>query len=128
MIAKNIIENDESAIVIFTDGTNLKIFDGGFATTGNWVIDKNLAVDKAIIYKRDRANNQSEVYLGTPLDVFPSKTQRRFVVRLSDVSFVGTTERNWCEFTESKRGATNPIKYINKNKSKTADDFLLKLF
>ncbi len=50
MIAKNIIEDDESAIVILTDGTNLKIFDGGFATTGNWVIDKNLAVDIAFIY------------------------------------------------------------------------------
>jgi len=128
MIAKNIIENDESAIVILTDGTNLKFFDGGFATTGDWVIDKNLAVDKAIIYKRDRVNNRSVVYLGTPLDVFPSKNFRRYIVRLSDVSFVGTTGNNWCEFTESKKGATNPIKYINKNKSKTTDKHLLNLF
>ena len=127
MIAKNIIEDDESAIVIFTDGTNLKIFDGGFATTGNWVIDKNLAVDKAIIYKRDKVNNRSEVFLGKPFDVFPSKMLRRYIVRLSDVSFVGTTENNWHEFTQSKKGATNPIKYINRNNFKTADDKLLSL-
>ncbi len=37
MIAKIIIEDDESAIVIFTAVTNLKIFGGEFATNGNWV-------------------------------------------------------------------------------------------
>ena len=127
MIAKNIIEDDESAIVILTDGTGLKIFDGGFAVTGDWVIDKNLAVDKAIIYKRDREQNRTEIFLGKPMDVFPAKTNRRYVVRLSDVSFVGTTENNWHEFTESKKGATNPIKYINKNNQKTVSDSLLSL-
>jgi hypothetical protein len=127
MIAKNIIEDDESAIVILTDGKGLKIFDGGFATTGDWVIDRNLAVDKAIIYKRNREENLIEIFLGKPLDVFPAKTFRRYVVRLSDVSFVGTTENNWHEFTESKKGATNPIKYINKNNQKTVSDSLLSL-
>jgi len=127
MIAKNIIEDDESAIVIFTDGRGLKIFDGGFAITGDWLIDRNLAVDKAIIYKRDKEKNLTEIFLGKPMDVFPSKTNRRFVVRLSDVSFVGTTENNWHEFTESKKGATNPIKYINKNNQKAVSDSLLSL-
>jgi len=127
MIAKNIIGDDESAIVIFTDGTNLKIFDGGFATTGDWIIDKNLLVDKAIIYKRDKVTNRTEIFLGKPLDVFPSKNFRRYVVRLSDLSFVGTTENNWREFTESKKGATNPIKYINKNNSKTNRNSLFNL-
>jgi len=128
MIAKNIIEDDESAIVILTDGRGLKIFNGGFATTGDWVIDKNLAVDKAIIYKRDKSTNRTDVFLGTPMDVFPSKTNKRYVVRLSDVSFVGTTDNDWHQFTESKKGATNPIKYINKNKSKSAANSLLNLF
>lgn len=130
MIAKNIIENDESAIVISTDDKGLKMFDGGFATTGDWLIDRNLAVDKAIIYKRDKATNRTEIFLGKPLDVFPStQTFGRYVVRLSDLSFVGTTENNWCEFTESKKGATNPIKYINKNHftSKNVNDTLLNL-
>jgi hypothetical protein len=128
MIAKNIIEDDESAIVFSTDGKGLKIFDGGFATTGDWLIDRNLAVDKAIIYKRDKLSNRTEIFLGKPLDVFPStKNFGRYIVRLSDVSFVGTTENNWCEFTESKKGATNPIKYINKNNSKTLNDTLLSL-
>ena len=125
MIAKNIIEDDESAIVILTDGTNLKIFDGGFATTGNWIIDKNLSVDKAIIYKRDKTTNRTDVFLGTPFDVFPSETHRRYVVRLCDVNYVGTTENDWCEFTESKKGAINPIKYINKKNSKTSNNSLL---
>lgn len=125
MIAKNIIEDDESAVVIRTDGTNLKIFDGGFATTGDWVIDTDLSVDRAIIYKRDGATNRTEIYVGTPLDVFPSKQIRRYVIRLSNVSFVGTTENNWNEFTESKRGATNPIKYINKNHSRADRNTIL---
>jgi hypothetical protein len=127
MIAKNIIEDDESAVVISTDGTNFKIFDGGFATIGNWVIDRDLSVDKAIIYKRDKVNNRIEVFLGKPLDVFPSKMFRRYVVRLFDFSYVGTTEYNWQEFTESKRGATNPIKYINKNGAKNRKNSLLSL-
>ena len=128
MIAKNIIENDESAVVIFTDGKGWKTFDGGFATTGDWVIKGDFAVDKAIIYKRDKENNRNDVYLGKPLDVFPSKQAKRFVIRLSDVSFVGTTESNWYQFTESKKGANNPVKYINKDNPKTDDDFLLNLF
>lgn len=128
MIAKNIIEDDESAIVIFTDGQGLKIFDGGFATTGDWIIDKNLAVDKAIIYKRDKQANRTDVFLGTPIDVYPAKTNKRYVVRLSDVNYIGTTENDWCEFTESKKGAINPIKYINKKNSKSADNSLLNLF
>ena len=127
MIAKNIIEDDESAVVISTDGTNFKIFDGGFATIGNWVIDRDLSVDKAIIYKRDKVNNRIEVFLGKPLDVFPSKMFRRYVVRLFDFNYVGTTEYNWQEFTESKRGATNPIKYINKNRIKNRKNSLLSL-
>jgi hypothetical protein len=40
MIAKNIIEDDESAIVIITAGTHLKIFESDFANTGNSVLDK----------------------------------------------------------------------------------------
>ena len=128
MIAKNIIEDDESAIVILTDGKGLKIFDGGFATTGDWKIDRNLAVDKAIIYKRDQDKNLTEIFLGKPIDVFPStKSFGRYIVRLSDVNFVGTTETNWQEFTESKKGATNPIKYINKNNQKAVSDSLLSL-
>lgn len=125
MIAKNIIEDDESAVVIFTDGRNLKTFDGGFATTGNWVIDNNLAVDRAIIYKRSRAERQAEIYLGTPLDVYPSGEIRRYVIRLADFSFVGTTDCNWNEFTESKKGATNPIKYINKNHARATSNTIL---
>ena len=128
MIAKNIIENDESAVVILTDGSGLKLFDGGFATTGDWVIKRDFAVDKAIIYKRDKETNQTEVFLGKPLDVFPSKQAKRFVIRLSDVSFVGTTENDWCKFSGSKKGATNPVRYINKKNSKSADNFLLNLF
>ena len=124
------LADDDSAIVLLTDGTNLKIFGGGFATIGDWVIDRNLAVDKAIIYKRDKVNNRIEVFLGKPLDVFRSmKTFGRYVVRLSDVNFVGITENNWCDFTQSKKGATNPIKYINKNHftSKNVNDTLLNL-
>jgi len=128
MIAKSILKDDESAVVIFTDGKGLKIFDGGFAITGDWVVDKNLAVDKAIIYKRDKLNNRTDVFLGKPMDVFPSKNlKKRYVIRLFDVSFVGTTDNNWCEFTESKRGATNPVKYINKNLSNSDRKTILNL-
>jgi hypothetical protein len=127
MIAKNIIENDESAVVICTDENGFKTFEGGFAMTGDWVIGRNFAVDKAIIYKHDKETNRSDIFLGTPLDVFPSKQAKRFVIRLTDVCFVGTTENNWCEFTESKKGATNPVKYINKNNCKIQKDSLLSL-
>lgn len=124
MIAKNIIADDESAVVIFTEGKGWKTFDGGFAMTGDWILSKDFAVHKAIIYKRDKLNNRNDVFMGTPIDVFPSKLARRFVIRLSDVNYIGTTDNNWCEFTESKKGAINPIKYINKNNPKTDDSLL----
>lgn len=128
MIAKNIIEDDESAVIILTDENGCKFFDGGFAVTGDCIISKNFAVDKAIIYKRDKLNNRNDIFLGTPLDVFPSKREHRFVIRLSDVCFVGTTENSWSEFTDSKKGAINPVKYLNKNCSKNNKNSLPNYF
>lgn len=72
MKAKNIIEDDESAIVISTDNKGLKISTADLRPLKDWIIDKNLTVNKAIINKLDKATDRTEDFLGKQLNVFPS--------------------------------------------------------
>lgn len=38
----------------------------------------------------------------------------RFAVKMSDVKCVGRTDENWNGFTETKKGATNPVQYVSR--------------
>lgn len=101
--------------MIFTDGRGLKINKDGTGKSGVWKINKNISVEKVIIYLRNQSKNVNEIYLGDFIQLLPSDEKElpnRSVVEFRDMEFVGETNSNWNEFTETRRGATNPIRYI----------------
>lgn len=115
MKAKEILKNSETAIMIFTDGRGLTINEDGTGESGVWRINKNNLVERVIIYFRNNSKNANEIYLGDFIQFLPSQEkgyENRFVVEFSGMKFVGTISANWNEFTETKQGSINPIKYI----------------
>jgi hypothetical protein len=115
MKAKEILKNGDTAVMIFTDGRNLKINADGKGESGVWVINRNLDTDKVIIYLRNKDRNINEIYLGDFSHLTPSKIkgyENRFVVVFNNMKFIRTTNENWNGFTDTKRGAVSPIKYI----------------
>jgi hypothetical protein len=113
MKARDLIEAGESAVAIFTRGKQFVLRQDGTGYTGNWVIKPKKKVDKVIIYKRDSSGNNHEVFVGTLVEIIDSEEEGRRQVNMSDIRPAGTTDDNWNEFTETKPGAVNPIKYIS---------------
>lgn len=52
MKAQAYLQPDETAVVVFTKGRNLRLRDDGTGTTGDWVVRGDLNVDKVIVYHR----------------------------------------------------------------------------
>ncbi len=115
MKAKETLKNDESAIMIFTDGRNLTLNKNGTSASGVWRINKNLSVDKVIVYFRDKSENINKIYVGDYAGIIPSEVrglEHRFAVEFNNIVFVGETDENWNGFTDTKQGAVSPIKYV----------------
>ncbi|HEX9963305.1 MAG TPA: hypothetical protein VGB00_20405 [Pyrinomonadaceae bacterium] len=114
MKATELLKNNETAIMIFTDGRGLKINKDETGKSGVWKINKNISVEKVIIYFRDKSRNVNEIYRGDFIQLLPSDEKElpnRSVVEFNNMKFAGTTTSNWNEFTETRRGMTNPIRY-----------------
>lgn len=112
MKALDVIKRDERAVAIFTRGGRFVHKPDGSGSTGNWVISASPKVDKVIIYKQDLTRGQHEIWVGSLVDVIDSEEEGRREVKMANLKSVGTTDHNWNEFTETKRGAVNPVKYI----------------
>ena len=115
MNAQDILKKNETAVMIFTDGRGLNINKNGDGTSGVWKIGQNAKVDKVIIYFRNREKNTNEIYLGDFVQLLPSTEKDyldRKVVEFTNMNFAGLTDSNWNEFTNTRRGAVSPIKYI----------------
>lgn len=114
MKAQDVIKHGETAVAIFTRGGRFSLKQDGSGSTGNWVISQNRKTDKVIVYKQDSKRGQNEIYVGVPVEIIDSEEKGRREVRMADIQLVGTTSNNWNEFTETKPGAVNPIKYIKR--------------
>lgn len=112
MKARDLITQQESAIVIFTDGTHLHMNTDGTGTTGYWVINPERTVDKVIIYHRRQSSDVNDVYIGNYLDVIASPEEGRYNINLTGLHLVDSTKANWHEFAES---GANPIRYFEKS-------------
>jgi hypothetical protein len=114
MKAYEILQPGETAVAIFTRGERFKLKQDGSGSTGNWVISQRRKTDKVIIYKQDTERRQHEIYVGLPVEIIDSDEEGRREVIMRNVKLVGTTSNNWNEFTETKAGNANPVKYIKR--------------
>ena len=108
--SENVIEKDDSAIVIFTRGGNTKLSHIGMSYTGEWTISDDRSFEKVIIYYRLDEDNKNMIFKGNYVRREPSSEKGRVVVYMTDVEKVGETESNWSEFSGNQN---NPITYIN---------------
>jgi hypothetical protein len=73
--ASEIIERNQSAIVIFTRGEHFSFDADGNGSTGKWVVAPEHVdeVDKVIIYLRRDDETVNRIYLGNYAGVRPSE-------------------------------------------------------
>lgn len=115
MKAKDLLKNNETVLAVFTDGRNLEINKGGKSLSGVWKISSSLDVDKIIIYRRNKEKAVNEIFIGDFNNLLPSRIkglENRFVIEFTNTEFAGETIENWNGFTDTKRGAVSPTKYI----------------
>ncbi len=113
MKVRDLVKPGETAVAIFTRGGRFVVQSDGRGYTGNWVINPGKRLNKVIIYKRDQNGTQNEIYVGTPIEIIEPEESGRRKIEMADIKFAGTTTLNWNEFTETRPGAVNPIKYIS---------------
>ncbi len=109
MKAKDLLTQNEKAIVLFTRGVHLVIEENGRGKTGNWKLDPKRDLDKVILYVRPEDSEIADVMIADHGGVELSNENRRYVINLENLINVGSTNLNWKEFSG---GGQNPIRYL----------------
>jgi hypothetical protein len=109
--AREVIEKNKEAIVLFTRGDYLSYDATGNGRSGKWVLRPNRVeyVDKVIIYLRRDGESVNRIFVGNYAGVQKSDLPKRYTIRFSTLKEVGTTESNWLEFAKSGQ---NPVSYV----------------
>lgn len=101
----SLLKRGENAIVIFTYGKSFTIHDDRSGSTGNWVVNHRRKYRKVVIYQRTDSVNK--VFVARRGQLKKSREAGRFVIKLTDVRYYGSTYLNWPQFS----GSRNPIRY-----------------
>jgi hypothetical protein len=112
--AKDLLAPSQSAIVFFTHGQDFHIDPlTGEGETGSWILNHELVlkVDKVIVYLRDDTEKINHIYMGDFHSLRKGDRSRRWIVRFSNITELGTTERHWLVFGN---GTTAPVNYVEK--------------
>jgi hypothetical protein len=109
MPARAFLRPDETALVIFTDGSNLTFGADGSGTSGEWEINPQRKVDRVILYRRLDSPERNEIYLANHAGTRPAPDPDRHFVDLAHVQYAGLTQEDWYEFAGKGQ---NPIRYV----------------
>ncbi len=109
MKARDLLGENESAIVLFTDGQELHIREDRTGSTSNWKLSRKHDYDKVIVYRRDIETGTNEVYLAVPGDITASSVPGRSVLGLANIECAGITDEGWYAFAEA---GSNPVRYL----------------
>ena len=109
MRARDFINQSESILVIFTDGTLFELGQDHTGLTGDWKINPNRSSNRVIIYLREHPTNRLYIANNAGVEFVEEK---RYKIKLAHVQYIGNTDLNWNEFAE---GGTNPIRYLSGN-------------
>ena len=109
--AKDLLNNEEKAFVVFTRGDHFHYDINGNGETGLWVagaISLSM-ISKVIIYKKDEITESNHVFIANYLHWSDSPLEGRKILHFSGLEDKGTTASNWFEFGGS---AWSPTFYI----------------
>lgn len=109
--ASEVLEKNQEAVVLFTNGDHFSYDSAGNGSTGKWVVNPNVVedVDKVIIYLRRDDEAVNRIFLGNYAGVQKSDLAERHTIRFSALKEVGTTESNWPDFAN---GGQYPVSYV----------------
>lgn len=110
--AKDLLAPSQSAIVFFTHGLDFHIdTTTGDGETGSWILSPEVVkkVDKVIVYLRDDVEKINHIYFGDFHSLRRGDRSRRWIVRFSHMTDLGTTNIHWLDFGN---GSTAPVNYV----------------
>jgi hypothetical protein len=109
--ARDLLAPGQSAIVFFTHGMDFHIDDQGEGETGSWILNPELVnkVDKVIVYLRDDTQKTNQIYMGDFHSLRKGERSRRWVVRFTNITNLGSTDIHWRDFGN---GSTAPVNYV----------------
>jgi hypothetical protein len=107
--AFELLKPGETGLLIYTDGSNLKLHEDGTGESGWWHLDPKRPFHRAFIFKRSAsALRPHELYSGR-FTGFDGPDVKRFKLLLEDVRQEGTTRTNWTAFARTNQ---NPIRFL----------------
>ena len=107
MKAQSLLEAGQTAVAVFTKGSNLNLNADGTGTTGDWKVRGDLDVDKVIIYHR-RDQDSNEIYLAD-FDGVTEAGEGRRTIHFVNAMLKDSTGKSWKEFAATGQ---SPVKYI----------------
>ena len=109
--AREVLEKDKKAVILFTRGPHFDYDTTGNGQTGKWHINPSVveSVDKVIVYVRRDDEKVNRIFLGNYAGIEKSDLPRRYIIHFSGLKEVGTTDANWLEFGQSGQ---NPVSYV----------------
>lgn len=109
--ARDLLAPGQSAIVFFTHGQDFHIDNTGEGETGSWILNPDLVkkVDRVIVYLRDEDRKINHIYMGDFHSLRKGERSRRWTVRFSNMTELGTTPIHWLEFGN---GSKAPVNYV----------------
>lgn len=110
--ASEVIQPNQSAIVVFTHGEHFSYDVGGKGSIGKWELDPAAVkeIDKVIIYLRRDYENMNRIFLGNFASLRTSNIPNRYVIHFTALKEVGKAEANWPNFANAGQ---NPVSYVN---------------
>jgi hypothetical protein len=99
--AIDLLNKNDKAIVVVTDGREFKYDSKGTGYSGNWRA-KRPGLTKIIVYKK--CPEGGEVFVGefVKYDAPTDNDNRRKLIRFANLTRKGVTHKNFWEFTDSQ--------------------------
>ena len=112
--ARELLKEDESLLVILTDGhqLNLDATDGD-ASTAWWRMAEKRNTDKVVIYHRKLSNDGAAIYKADFVRKERRESDGRFKIYLTRVDYLGETSSSWSQFANDGQSLQSPLRYLS---------------
>lgn len=95
-----VIERDDIALAVKTDGRRLTILEGGESVTGRWPLNLSRQFNKVVVF---HSGNNNSVYVGDFVSYTPdTEVPDKFFIHFSNTRFSGRSIVNWTTFTNGE--------------------------
>lgn len=108
--ARDLLQEGETAVIIFTRGPEFIRHPDGTGLTGYWKLAPRIDVDWLIVYLR-KVDGSNDVYRAKAVAVNRRPDDDRAGIELTSIERIGQTSATWYQFAETQ---ANPVRYLQK--------------